>query len=157
MAATSFNFGRILLQSSVVFFRSKLSFAFVNRKPVLPGHVLVSPVRVVQRFCELTEEEVADLFTTTQKIARVLEKAYNVTSLSIAIQDGPDAGQTVEHVHVHVLPRKKGDFERNDDVYKALAEHDKQQTETEEADSRNTGFRSEEDMAKEAAYLASLF
>ena len=62
MAGTSFNFGRILLQPSVVFFRSKLSFAFVNRKPVLAGHVLVSPVRVVKRFCELTEEEVADLF-----------------------------------------------------------------------------------------------
>lgn len=115
----------------------------------------MSPVRVVKRFCELTEEEVADLFTSTQKIARVVEKAYGATSLSIAIQDGPDAGQTVEHVHVHVLPRKKGDFEHNDDVYKALAEHDKQQMM--EAGSKNKGFRSEEDMAKEAAHLASLF
>lgn len=155
MAATSFNFGRILLQPSVVFFRSKLSFGFVNRKPVLQGHVLVSPVRVVKRFCELTEEEVADLFTSTQKIARVLEKAYGVSSLSIAIQDGPDAGQTVDHVHVHVLPRKKGDFERNDDIYKALAEHDKDQMS--EDGPTNKGFRSEEDMAKEASYLASLF
>lgn len=155
MAATTFNFGRILLQPSVVFFQSKLSFAFVNRKPVLPGHVLVSPVRVVKRFCDLTEEEVADLFLSTQKVARVLEKAYSANSLSIAIQDGPDAGQTVEHVHVHVLPRKKGDFKRNDDVYKALAEHDKQQTE--EAGSNSRGFRSEEDMAREATYLAELF
>jgi len=117
--------------------------------------VLVSPVRVVKRFCELTEEEVADLFTSTQKIARVLEKAYGVSSLSIAIQDGPDAGQTVDHVHVHVLPRKKGDFERNDDIYKALAEHDKEQMS--EDGPTNKGFRSEEDMAKEASYLASLF
>lgn len=155
MAAKTFSFGRILLQPSVVFFRSRLSIAFVNRKPVLPGHVLVSPIRVVKRFCDLTEEEVADLFTSTQKIARIIEKEYGATSLSIAIQDGPEAGQTVEHVHVHVLPRKKGDFEHNDDVYKALDEHDKQQIE-QESSNRHKGFRSEEDMSKEAARLASL-
>ena len=158
MAGQSFNFGRIFLQPSVVFFRSQLSFGFVNRKPVLPGHVLVSPLRVVKRFCELTEEEVADLFTSTQKIARVVEKVYGASSLSIAIQDGPEAGQTIEHVHVHVLPRKKGDFEHNDDVYKALDEHDKQEGLVAETGSpTNKGFRSEEEMAKEAAYLAGLF
>ena len=136
----------------MIFFRSKLSFAFVNIKPVLPGHVLVSPVRVVKRFCELTEEEVADLFTSTQKIARVIEKAYDATSLSIAIQDGPDAGQTVEHVHVHVLPRKRGDFKQNDDIYKALEEHDKQKEGLE-----GKAFRTNEEMEKEASYLAGLF
>ena len=36
------------------------------------------------------------------------------------MQDGPLAGQTVPHVHIHVLPRKKGDFERNDEVYDAI-------------------------------------
>ena len=136
----------------MIFFRSKLSFAFVNIKPVLPGHVLVSPVRVVKRFCELTEEEVADLFTSTQKIARVLERAYNATSLSIAIQDGPDAGQTVEHVHVHVLPRKRGDLEQNDDIYEALEEHDKQKE-----GSESLAFRTSEEMEKEASFLADLF
>ncbi|XP_068749442.1 bis(5'-adenosyl)-triphosphatase-like [Montipora capricornis] len=152
MASRGFNFGRIILEPSVIFFRSKLSFAFVNIKPVLPGHVLVSPVRIVERFCELTEEEVADLFTSTQKIARVIEKAYDATSLSIAIQDGPDAGQTVEHVHVHVLPRKRGDFKQNDDIYKALEEHDKQKEGLE-----SKAFRTNEEMEKEASYLAGLF
>ena len=105
----------------------------------------------------------ADLFTSTQKIARVVEKVYGASSLSIAIQDGPEAGQTIEHVHVHVLPRKKGDFEHNDDVYKALDEHDKQEDSSvaETGSATNIkglkGFRSEEEMAKEAAYLASLF
>lgn len=115
----------------------------------------MSPIRVVKRFCDLTEEEVADLFTSTQKIARIIEKEYGATSLSIAIQDGPEAGQTVEHVHVHVLPRKKGDFEHNDDVYKALDEHDKQQLD-QESSNRHSGIRSEEDMSKEAARLACL-
>jgi diadenosine tetraphosphate (Ap4A) HIT family hydrolase len=38
------------------------------------------------------------------------------SSLTLAIQDGPAAGQTVPHVHIHVLPRRGGDFEKNDEV-----------------------------------------
>ena len=51
------------------------------------------------------------------QIAPVLEKHYGCDALNLAIQDGLNSGQSVPHVHVHVLPRKKGDFERNDDVY----------------------------------------
>ena len=96
-----------------------------------------------------------DLFASTQKFARVIEKECGATSLSIAVQDGPEARQTVEHVHVHLLPRKKGDFESNDDVYKALDVHDKQRSESYEVE--NKFFRSEEDMSKEAAGLACFF
>ena len=38
----------------------------------------------------------------------------------ITHQDGPHAGQTVPHVHIHVIPRKKGDFEKNDEIYDAV-------------------------------------
>ncbi|RXN06921.1 bis(5 -adenosyl)-triphosphatase [Labeo rohita] len=79
--------------------------------------VLVCPLRVVERFRDLRPDEVADLFTTTQRIANVIEKHFRASSLTIAIQDGPEAGQTVKHVHVHVLPRKTGDFEKNDSIY----------------------------------------
>uniref|UniRef100_A0A671T1W0 Fragile histidine triad diadenosine triphosphatase n=1 Tax=Sinocyclocheilus anshuiensis TaxID=1608454 RepID=A0A671T1W0_9TELE len=65
----------------------------------------------------LHPDEVADLFMTTQKIASVIEKHFQLSCLTIAIQDGPEAGQTVKHVHVHVLPRKAGDFEKNDSIY----------------------------------------
>ena len=36
-------------------------------------------------------------------------------------QDGPQAGQTVPHVHIHILPRKVGDFEKNDEIYDAVS------------------------------------
>ena len=75
-------------------------------------------------------------------------------------QDGKSAGQTVEHVHVHVIPRKTGDFERNDDIYDEvisqivnlissiyqLEHHDKQET----------GFRSQDQMSDEASTLKAL-
>ena len=56
------------------------------------------------------------------------------------------------HVHVHLLPRKKADFESNDDVYKALDVNDKQRSESYEVE--NKFFRNEEDMYKEVAGLA---
>nr|XP_047929661.1 bis(5'-adenosyl)-triphosphatase isoform X2 [Anser cygnoides] len=80
-------------------------------------YVLVCPLRPVERFRDLCPEEVADLFRMAQRVGNVVEKHFGATSLTISIQDGPEAGQTVKHVHVHVLPRRVGDFSRNDDVY----------------------------------------
>ena len=160
-AEAGYRFGKHVIKASVVFFRSKLSYGFVNGKPVVPGHVLVAPLRTVERFCDLTEDEVTDLFLSTQKISGVVEQEFKASSLTVAIQDGPEAGQTVRHVHVHILPRRKGDFQENDDVYKVLEKHDKDDfRETENGVTEVDGserFRSEEEMAKEASQLAQLF
>ncbi|XP_041281764.1 bis(5'-adenosyl)-triphosphatase isoform X1 [Pyrgilauda ruficollis] len=115
-------FGQHLIKPSVVFLRTELCFALVNRRPVVPGHVLVCPLRPVERFRDLCPEEVADLFCTAQRVGNVVEKHFCGTSLTFSIQDGPEAGQTVKHVHVHVLPRRAGDFSRNDDVYEEEVE-----------------------------------
>ena len=52
------------------------------------------------------------------------ELVTGATSSTLSIQDGPDAGQTVDQLHCHVLARKKGDFENNDDIYDKLGSHD---------------------------------
>ncbi|XP_068940306.1 bis(5'-adenosyl)-triphosphatase isoform X2 [Petaurus breviceps papuanus] len=116
----SFIFGQHLIKPSVVFLRTELSFALVNRKPVVPGHVLVCPLRPVERFRDLHPNEVADLFQMAQKVGNVVEKHFKGTSLTFAMQDGPESGQTVWHVHVHVLPRKANDFSDNDSIYNEL-------------------------------------
>lgn len=82
--------------------------------------ILVSPLRPVPRFSELTPEEVCDLFLCVHRVAPVLQRQHSATSLTIALQDGKEAGQTVQHVHVHMLPRRQGDFPRNDDVYEKV-------------------------------------
>uniref|UniRef100_A0A5F4W1M7 Bis(5'-adenosyl)-triphosphatase n=1 Tax=Callithrix jacchus TaxID=9483 RepID=A0A5F4W1M7_CALJA len=117
----------------------------------LATDVLVCPLRPVERFCDLRPDEVADLFQATQRVGTVIEKHFHGTSLTFSMQDGPEAGQTVKHVHVHVLPRKPGDFHRNDSIYDELQKHDK-----EEEDSR-ASWRSEEEMAAEAAALRVYF
>ncbi|CAD6198155.1 unnamed protein product [Caenorhabditis auriculariae] len=121
-----FNFATFPIDSKTIFYRSAHSFAFVNLKPVLDGHVLISPKRVVEKLTDLTDEETSDLFITAKKVQVMLEKVQNVHSSTVCVQDGEDSGRTVPHVHVHVLARRPSDFGGNtDDLYKNLADHDK--------------------------------
>ena len=138
----SYTFGQVQVPASAVFHRTQLSYAFVNRKPLVAGHVLIAPIRVALRFSDLTNQEMADMWSTAQKVGNMLERCYDVKALNFSVQDGAEAGQTINHVHIHVLPRKAGDFKRNDDVYHELQEHDSQVTQGE--------WRTDDDMAVEA-------
>eukprot|EP00850_Spirogloea_muscicola_P016263 SM000131S26693 [mRNA] locus=s131:30273:35576:- [translate_table: standard] len=122
-------------------------------------HVLVLPRRVAPRYADLTAEEATDLWLLAKRIGSKLETHHQATSLTFTIQDGPQAGQTVPHVHIHILPRRDGDFKKNDDVYDAVDESEKLMSESaEKLDlDKETKSRSVEDMAAEATTLARLF
>lgn len=122
----TYMFADKIILSSTVFYCTKYSFAFTNIRCVVPGHVLVSTIRCVKRLENLTPEEIADIFQTVVKVQKVMELVYNSSSSTICVQDGKYAGQTVPHVHCHILPRRQGDFKNNDDVYLHLANHDKE-------------------------------
>lgn len=143
-----YQFGQVTLEASQVFYKSSLSMAFVNIMPVLPGHVLVAPFRPALRLSDLSSEEVQDLFLVVQKVQRAVEKHFGASSSTVSIQDGPDAGRSINHIHVHVLPRKPGDFTHNDNIYVKLQEHDKDDKKPK---------RSVEEMAEEARQLRALF
>lgn len=96
------------MHSSQIFYESAFSIGFVNIKPIVPGHILVIPKRVEKRVMDLTPEEYNDLFASVRFIAPRLETHYGAQALNIAIQDGAESGQSVPHVHVHILPRKSG-------------------------------------------------
>lgn len=113
-------FGKFVVTSQV-FYHTPWSYGLVNLRPILPGHVLVCPRRVVSRISDMTEEEATDFYSSVQKVARVVEKHYSADALNIAIQDGPLAGQTVPHVHCHIIPRKLSDLPNVDDIYKKLS------------------------------------
>ena len=110
---------------------------------LLATHVLLLPKRKVERFRDLTAEELSDLFLAVQRVSNVIEDVHKASSLTMAVQDGPEAGQTVQHVHVHIIPRHKGDFDRNDQVYEEIE--------------KERPVRTEDDMAKEAEMLAKYF
>ncbi|KAG8167730.1 hypothetical protein KVR01_003419 [Diaporthe batatas] len=131
--------------TSQVFLTTPHSFALVNLKPLLPGHVLVCPSRPHRRLTDLSLPEVTDLFATVQRVQRMLARHYfpapdrqqggqqqqqqqqgPAGSFNIAVQDGPEAGQTVAHVHVHVIPRVRGlsskpEDTAGDELYEQMA------------------------------------
>lgn len=93
--------------------------AFMDIHPFLPGHVLVIPKRHAQYVGELEPAEQAALFTTGARVAAAV-RASSIPSgdVHFLINDGPIANQTVPHVHLHVLPRTRGDLPK---VFAALA------------------------------------
>lgn len=116
-----------------VFMETPHSFAVVNLKPIVPGHVLVCPLTPHLRLTDLSPTETADLFSSVQRVQRMLGLVHFGTetpgdnksgSFTVAVQDGPEAGQTVPHVHVHVIPRARDDMgagESPDEVYVKMA------------------------------------
>ena len=160
----NFLFGRFQIPESHIFYRSKLSTAFVNLRPIVPGHVLVVSNRVVPLLEDLTDEEYSDLWNTVRKLQPMLRELYHTDDdrefgFNIAVQNGRASGQTVPHVHVHILPRIGGDIERNDDIYQALEEwapRDSHKPETEESnqlevpDDDDRRDRTSDEMAEEA-------
>ena len=113
-------FGHISIPESHVFFRNAHALAIVNLRPVLPGHVLVLSTRVEPRFGGLTPEEVTSVWQAAQRVGAVVCAARGGSAATYSMQDGAAAGQSVPHVHVHVVPRAEGDLARNDDVYDLL-------------------------------------
>ena len=155
-------FGKFVIPSSHIFYRTKLSVAFVNLRPIVPGHVLIMPERIVAKMEDLSEDEYLDVWRSVRKVQAILKDHHQATAFNVAVQDGKAAGQSVPHVHVHVLPRKGGDFERNDDVYEELDQWAprtdivKERTAIEVPDDKDRVDRTSEMMAEEAETYRSL-
>jgi bis(5'-adenosyl)-triphosphatase len=146
------------------------------------------PVRPVPYLEDLTLEEYDDLWRAVRESQWILRLHYSPPpppsgddghderletaprhrplGFNVAVQDGPQAGQSVPHVHVHVLPRVSGDLARNDDVYEALelwsprpqgatGESSASRTRLEVADDDQRRDRTLDEMAQEAALYRS--
>jgi bis(5'-adenosyl)-triphosphatase len=156
-------FGRFRISSNQIFHRTIHSFALVNLRPIVPGHVLVCSNRVTPVLSDLLDEEYDDLWKSVRIVQQVLKHQYNCDAFNISVQDGKGAGQSVPHVHVHILPRYVGDFERNDDIYDQLEEWAPRGTNTSGKKSKldvpedsERKERTVEEMAEEAALYKSI-
>uniref|UniRef100_A0A0E0J635 HIT domain-containing protein n=1 Tax=Oryza nivara TaxID=4536 RepID=A0A0E0J635_ORYNI len=98
VAGSRYRFGPHEIAERQVFRTSPLSFA----------------ISLVKRFADLSPDETRDLWIMAKDIGVRVEQYQRASSLTFTIQDGPHSGQTVPHVHVHILPRRKEDFENND-------------------------------------------
>jgi len=79
--------------------------------PVSPGHTLVIPKRHISSWFEITPEEQSDMLDLLGRAKAVLEEEFKPDGYNIGINDGATAGQTVPHLHMHLIPRYEGDLE----------------------------------------------
>jgi diadenosine tetraphosphate (Ap4A) HIT family hydrolase len=99
------------LPSERIVDQNDLAMVIRDGFPVSPGHTLVIPKRHVGSFFELDPEEVQSMLALLKAAKVVIDEELKPDSYNIGINDGPQAGQTVPHVHMHLIPRYQGDVE----------------------------------------------
>jgi len=78
--------------------------------PISKGHTLIIPKRHVGSFFETTQDEKLALLALLESAQQKLKKEFNPPSFNIGINDGKEAGQTVPHLHIHLIPRYESDL-----------------------------------------------
>ena len=103
-------FARILRGElpNVTVYEDAKTLAFMDIMPSVEGHTLVIPKEAAESILDLSPEGAAAVMATTQRIARAVKKALDVPGVMLVQLNGTAAGQSVPHVHFHVLPRQDG-------------------------------------------------
>jgi histidine triad (HIT) family protein len=89
-------------------FEDDKTLAFMDVMPQSDGHVLVIPKEAAENLFELSPEGARALIATTQRVAKAVRKAMNASGIMLAQLNGAEAGQSVFHVHFHIIPRSGG-------------------------------------------------
>jgi bis(5'-adenosyl)-triphosphatase len=88
---------------------NEFAWSFPTNIPIVPGHVLICPVRCVAKLEELTDNELSAILELRMRLKQALVDLFGATGFNYAWNEGELAGQSVPHFHLHMLPRKKGD------------------------------------------------
>lgn len=88
---------------------NKHCLAFADSFPISQGHTLVVPIRHLASLFELSGEERSQIWLVVEQVRDDLTSSLHPDGFNIGLNDGPAAGQTIGHAHVHVIPRYKGD------------------------------------------------
>jgi len=93
--------------SSAIVFEDSVSLAFLDNRPLFPGHTLLIPKQHFETLEDLPAEVVGPFFTNVQVLARAVESSMNAEGSFVAINNR--VSQSVPHLHVHIVPRRKKD------------------------------------------------
>lgn len=94
-----------------ILFENELAYAKQDKFPVSPGHLLIIPKRHVADFFLTSEAEKVALLSLLDVAKNYLDGKHTPAGYNVGINVGEVAGQTVPHVHLHLIPRYKGDME----------------------------------------------
>lgn len=90
---------------------NKLAYAIYDGFPVSKGHMLFITKRHIQTFFEITNEEKIAIFDLINRAKEILDRKYNPDGYNIGTNCGKYAGQSIMHVHIHLIPRYKNDVQ----------------------------------------------
>lgn len=79
--------------------------------PVSKGHVEVVPRRHVESFFDLTATEIAEAYELMRDARKMIDDDFSPAAYTIGVNDGAAAGRTIDHLHIHLIPRYEGDVE----------------------------------------------
>lgn len=105
--------------------------AIYNIAPILPGHSLIVPKQHITSLLDLNEAELCELMVFGRDIVTILLQAFNVKAFNWTIQEGEEAGQTISHLHLHLIPRKPNDFPQPGDWYPKLLKREAEMIDSE--------------------------
>ncbi|GAM08388.1 putative 16.1 kDa HIT-like protein [Geobacter sp. OR-1] len=97
------------LDNSRIILANTHALAIFDGFPITPGHSLIMPNRHIASFFDATKEEQGALFGLLAEMRLLLQRDHNPDGFNIGINDGSAAGQTVMHLHIHLIPRYIGD------------------------------------------------
>jgi len=90
---------------SLKIYEDNFCFIVLNLYPYNPAHLMIVPQRHLIKFIELTKEELIHINRTIQGIQLLLDDLYSPKGYNIGINQGRDAGGSIEHLHFHIIPR----------------------------------------------------
>jgi histidine triad (HIT) family protein len=94
---------------SLKVYEDEKSLAFLDVNPSAPGHTLIIPKAHIARIEYLPEEDASALFKTLHRLVGNIQEALEAPASTIGINNGKESGQEIPHVHIHVIPRFRGD------------------------------------------------
>ena len=100
------------LPSKRIILETELSIVIFDAFPVSEGHTLIITKRHIESIFDTTKEEQIDLLANLDKAKKILDQKFSPDGYNIGINDGEAAGQTVMHLHTHLIPRFSGDTEQ---------------------------------------------
>ena len=90
---------------------NELAWARYDKYPVSPGHLLIITKRHVADFFDTTLEERQALNNLSEECKKMLDREYSPDGYNIGVNCGTAAGQTIMHLHIHLIPRYQGDID----------------------------------------------
>ena len=97
--------------SDKILIENKYAYAVYDKYPVTEGHILIITKKHIKDYFEASEKEKEAIFSLMEEAKNFLDQKYEVDGYNIGLNCGYEAGQTIMHLHMHLIPRYEGDID----------------------------------------------